>query len=147
VPTAWRVVHASTASELREIPGAVAMARERIWVAAPPDRLLTLGFDGTHQAFSSLSSMWPSVRSARLARRGHQFSLKVATALGMEGLEHLKTDRLIPIDSSWGISSPKRSAVRSKFRAFTVHGADLLRPLTARRDCALELSTGRPLDG
>jgi Transposase DDE domain group 1 len=47
VPTAWRAVHAATAVELREIPKAVAAARERAWAAAPPGDSLILDFDAT----------------------------------------------------------------------------------------------------
>jgi hypothetical protein len=47
VPTAWRAVHATTTVELREIPRAVAAAREKIWAAAPPGDSLTLDVDAT----------------------------------------------------------------------------------------------------
>lgn len=47
VPTAWRAVHATTSVELREIPAAVAKARERVWAAASPGASLVLDFDAT----------------------------------------------------------------------------------------------------
>ena len=47
VPTAWRAVHASASTELREIPKAVARAREKVWAASEVDDSLTLDFDAT----------------------------------------------------------------------------------------------------
>lgn len=40
VPTAWRVVQATSASELRAIPEAVARARDAVWAKDPPGDLL-----------------------------------------------------------------------------------------------------------
>jgi hypothetical protein len=40
VPTAWRAVQATCASELRAIPGALAKAREAIWAQRPPGDLM-----------------------------------------------------------------------------------------------------------
>jgi hypothetical protein len=47
VPTAWRAVHASASVELREIPKAVARAREKVWAASPPGDSLVFDFDAT----------------------------------------------------------------------------------------------------
>jgi hypothetical protein len=47
IPTAWRAIQATSSVELRAIPRAVAVARERVWAAAPPGHLLTLDFDAT----------------------------------------------------------------------------------------------------
>jgi hypothetical protein len=46
VATAWRAVQATTSLELRQIPKAVAAAREVVWNAAPPGDLV-LDFDAT----------------------------------------------------------------------------------------------------
>ena len=46
-PTAWRAVEATTASELRQIPKAVAAARAKVWAASPPGESLVLDFDAT----------------------------------------------------------------------------------------------------
>lgn len=40
VPTAWRAVQATCASELRAIPEALAQAREKVWAQRPPGDLL-----------------------------------------------------------------------------------------------------------
>lgn len=47
VPTAWRAVQATTSVELREIPQAVAFAREKVWAASSPGHSLVLDFDAT----------------------------------------------------------------------------------------------------
>jgi hypothetical protein len=47
IPTAWRALQATSSLELREIPKAVAAARERVWAASPPGPSLTLDFDAT----------------------------------------------------------------------------------------------------
>ena len=47
VPTAWRAVHAATSVELREIPKAVAAAREKVWAASSLGDSLVLDFDAT----------------------------------------------------------------------------------------------------
>ena len=46
VPTAWRAVKATTSTELRAIPSAVAAAREKVWAVAPPGDI-TIDFDAT----------------------------------------------------------------------------------------------------
>ena len=46
VSTAWRAVKATASTELRQIPRAVAAAREIVWSASPPDDL-TIDFDAT----------------------------------------------------------------------------------------------------
>ena len=46
ISTAWRAVKATTAPELRQIPKAVAGAREIVWAAAPPGDI-TIDFDAT----------------------------------------------------------------------------------------------------
>jgi hypothetical protein len=46
VSTAWRAVKATAAPELRQIPRAVAGAREIVWAAAPPGDI-TIDFDAT----------------------------------------------------------------------------------------------------
>jgi hypothetical protein len=47
VATAWRAVQATCAAELRAIPKAVALAREKVWAAAPPMGELVIDFDAT----------------------------------------------------------------------------------------------------
>jgi hypothetical protein len=47
IATAWRAVQATTASELRSIPDAIAAARAVVWEAAPPGHSLVLDFDAT----------------------------------------------------------------------------------------------------
>jgi hypothetical protein len=47
VPTAWRAVESVASVELREIPGAVAAAREKVWAASPPVGPITIDFDAT----------------------------------------------------------------------------------------------------
>jgi hypothetical protein len=47
IATAWRAIEATTASELRAIPEAVAAARAKVWAAAPPGDSLVLDFDAT----------------------------------------------------------------------------------------------------
>jgi hypothetical protein len=47
VATVWRAVQATSSLELRQIPKAVASAREVIWNAAPPGEELVLDFDAT----------------------------------------------------------------------------------------------------
>jgi hypothetical protein len=46
VPTAWRSVQATTSEELRQIPKAIARAREEVWRVDPP-RELVIDFDST----------------------------------------------------------------------------------------------------
>ena len=46
ISTAWRAVKATASLELREIPRAVAGAREVVWAAAPPGDI-TIDFDAT----------------------------------------------------------------------------------------------------
>ena len=47
IATAWRAVEATTASELRSIPEAIAGARAVVWAAASPGDSLVFGFDAT----------------------------------------------------------------------------------------------------
>jgi hypothetical protein len=47
IATAWRAVQATTSSELRAIPDAIAAARAVVWAAAPPSDSLVLDFDAT----------------------------------------------------------------------------------------------------
>jgi len=47
IATAWRVVEATTASQLRAIPAAVAAARAVVWAASPPGDSLVFDFDAT----------------------------------------------------------------------------------------------------
>ena len=47
IPTAWRALQATSSLELREIPKALAAARERVWAASPPGNSLVLDFDAT----------------------------------------------------------------------------------------------------
>jgi hypothetical protein len=47
VPTAWRAVAATAATELQAIPKAVALARAKVWATAPPGDSLVLDFDAT----------------------------------------------------------------------------------------------------
>ena len=47
IPTAWRALQATSSLELREIPKAVATAREKVWAASPPGNSLILDFDAT----------------------------------------------------------------------------------------------------
>ena len=47
VATAWRAVHATAVFELRAIPLALAIARERVWAAAPPVGPMIWDFDST----------------------------------------------------------------------------------------------------
>ena len=47
IATAWRAVEATTASELRSIPDAIAAARAVVWKASPPGDALVLDFDAT----------------------------------------------------------------------------------------------------
>jgi Transposase DDE domain group 1 len=47
VATAWRAVQATCVAELRAIPQAVAVAREKVWAAAPPMGELVIDFDAT----------------------------------------------------------------------------------------------------
>jgi hypothetical protein len=47
VATAWRAVHATAVFELRAIPAALAVARERVWSAQPPEGPMTWDFDST----------------------------------------------------------------------------------------------------
>jgi hypothetical protein len=47
IATAWRAVQATTASELRAIPDAIAAARAVVWKASPPGDSLVLDFDAT----------------------------------------------------------------------------------------------------
>ena len=47
IATAWRAIQATSSLELRQIPKAVAAAREVIWKAAPPGEELVLDFDAT----------------------------------------------------------------------------------------------------
>jgi hypothetical protein len=49
IATAWRAVEATTVSELRAIPDAVATGRAVVWAAAPPGDSLILDFDATLQ--------------------------------------------------------------------------------------------------
>ncbi len=45
VATAWRAVHATAVFELRAIPTALAVARERVWSAQPPEGPMIWDFD------------------------------------------------------------------------------------------------------
>src|SRR5664279_2403306 len=47
IATAWRAVEATTVSELRSIPEAIAAARAVVWAAAPPGDSLVFDFDAT----------------------------------------------------------------------------------------------------
>ncbi len=47
VATAWRAVHATAVFELRAIPTALAVARERVWSAQPPEGPMIWDFDST----------------------------------------------------------------------------------------------------
>jgi Transposase DDE domain group 1 len=47
IATAWRAVEATSATELRSIPEAIAVARATVWAAAPPGDSLVLDFDAT----------------------------------------------------------------------------------------------------
>ena len=47
VATAWRAVHATAVFELRAIPAALAVARERVWSAQPPEGPMIWDFDST----------------------------------------------------------------------------------------------------
>ena len=47
IATAWRAVEATTASELRSNPEAIAVARAKVWAAASPGDSLVLDFDST----------------------------------------------------------------------------------------------------
>jgi hypothetical protein len=47
IATAWRAVEATTASELRAIPEAIAAARANVWAACPLGDSLVLDFDAT----------------------------------------------------------------------------------------------------
>lgn len=47
VATAWRAVHATAVFELRAIPSALAVARERVWSAQPPEGPMIWDFDST----------------------------------------------------------------------------------------------------
>jgi hypothetical protein len=47
IATAWRVVEATTASELRAIPEAITAGRAKVWAASPPGDSLVLDFDAT----------------------------------------------------------------------------------------------------
>ena len=47
VATAWRAVQATCAAELRAIPAAVALAREKVWAAAPAMGEIVIDFDAT----------------------------------------------------------------------------------------------------
>ncbi len=47
VATAWRAVQATCVAELRAIPKAVALARQKVWAAAPPMGEIVIDFDAT----------------------------------------------------------------------------------------------------
>jgi hypothetical protein len=47
IATAWRAVEATTASQLRSIPEAIAATRATVWAASPPGESLVLDFDAT----------------------------------------------------------------------------------------------------
>lgn len=45
VATAWRAIQATCSVELRAIPKAVAVARQKVWAAAPPMGEIVIDFD------------------------------------------------------------------------------------------------------
>jgi hypothetical protein len=47
IATAWRAVEATTTTQLRSIPEAIAAARATVWAASPPGESLVFDFDAT----------------------------------------------------------------------------------------------------
>jgi len=47
VATAWRAIQATCSVELRAIPKAVAVARQKVWAAAPPMGEIVIDFDAS----------------------------------------------------------------------------------------------------
>jgi hypothetical protein len=63
IATAWRAVEATTATELRAIPEAIAAARAKVWAASPPGNSLVLDFDATLQtAYSEKQDAAPTYK-------------------------------------------------------------------------------------